>query len=150
MALELTIQPQYELISREDLAALAQSKGLSVTIRTLRYWAERGWIPRPLRIEGEGLRAYYPKALLERVRVLAAIRPYRISAIRENVAEVETVQFGEDSFSVLPAIARWERDNTEFTIQMLEDGTGMLLIQRKKGKKMKERKGKKMKEKSSS
>ena len=122
-----------DLVPRDDLAQLARDEGLRLTSRTLRYWAQRGWLPQPWRVEGDGLRAYYPLSLLERIRVLSAIRPRRIQAIRANLSEAETIQFGEDTFSVLPAIAHWERENTEFSIRMLEDGSGMLLIQRKKG-----------------
>ena len=121
-----------DLVLRDDLAAVAQSEGMSLTTRTLRYWAKMGWIPYPWRVEGEGLKAYYPLSLLERLRVLSALRPHRIQKIKENLGEAETIQFGKDTFRVLPAIARWERGSTEFTVRVLEDGTGMLLIQRKK------------------
>lgn len=125
-------QAPRDLIPRPELAALAQREGMTLTVRTLRYWAQQGWIPRPWRVEGEGLRAFYPKSLLERLRVLSAIRPRRLQKLKAGLGEAETIQFGEETFSVLPAIARWERDGTEFSVQVLEDGTGMLLIQRKK------------------
>lgn len=121
-----------DLISRDELAAIAQSEGMTLTTRTLRYWALMDWIPKPWRIEGEGQRAFYPLSLLERLRILSALRPRCLQKIKESLGEAETIQFGKDTFSVLPAIARWERENTEFAIQMLADGTGMLLIQRRK------------------
>lgn len=121
-----------DLIPRDELASIAQEQGMTLTSRTLRYWAQMGWIPKPWRVKGEGVRAFYPLSLLDRLRVLSAIRPHRLQAIKENLGKAETIQFGEDTFSVLPAIARWERGDTEFSVQMLEDGTGMLLIQRKK------------------
>lgn len=121
-----------DLVTRDELATLAQGEGLSLTTRTLRYWARQGWIPRPWRVEGEGLRAFYPCSLMKRLRVLSAIRPKRLRELKENLGEAETIQFGEDTFRVLPAIARWERDGTEFSVRVLEDGSGMLLIQRKK------------------
>jgi len=121
-----------DLIPRDQLAALAQAEGMTLTSRTIRYWASKGWIPKPWRIEGEGPRAYYPLSLLERLRVLSALRPHRLQAIKKGLGEAETIKFGEDTFSVLPAIARWERENTEFSVRVLEDGTGMLLIRGKK------------------
>ena len=132
MTISLTESTPADLIPRDDLVTLAQREGMALTTRTLRYWASRGWIPYPWRVDGEGLRAYYPRSLLERLRVLSAIRPGRLRSLRENIGEAETIQFGEDSFSVLPACASWERENTEFSLRMLEDGSGMLLIQRKK------------------
>jgi len=128
----LVAQAPSDLIPRDDLAAIAQGEGMALTTRTLRYWAQKGWIPYPWRVKGDGQRAYYPLSLLERLRVLSAIRPHRMKGFRKNIGEAETIQFGEDTFSVLPAVAHWERDSTEFTVRMLEDGTGMLLIQRKK------------------
>ena len=125
-------QAPKDLIPRDDLAALAQQEGMNLTVRTLRYWAGKGWIPKPWRVEGQGIRAFYPLSLLERIRVLSAIRPKRLQAFKENLREAEVIQFGEDTFSVLPAVAHWEREKTEFSIRMLEDGSGMLLIQRKK------------------
>jgi len=121
-----------DLVPRQELVTLAQAEGMTLTIRTLRYWSMMGWIPRPWRVEGEGLRAYYPVSLLERLRVLSAIRPHHLQKLKEGLGEAETIQFGEETFSVLPAIVRWEREKTEYSVRVLADGTGMLLIQRKK------------------
>lgn len=133
MALNLIeAQAPPDLVSRDELASIAREQGMELTSRTLRYWAKMDWIPKPWRVEGEGLRAFYPLSLLERLRVLSAIRPQRLQALKESLGATETLQFGEDTFSVLPALVRWERGDTEFSVQMLEDGTGMLLIQRKK------------------
>jgi len=133
MSLDLVgSQAPSDLVSRDDLAAIAQAEGIPLIVRTIRYWAKMGWIPQPWRVEGEGNRAFYPLSLLERLRVLSALRPRHLAAIKANLGEAETITFGEDTFRVLPAIARWERDNTEFSVQVLEDGSGMLLIQRKK------------------
>jgi hypothetical protein len=132
MTISLIDQSPSDLISREELVSIAQGEGMTLTSRTLRYWASKGWIPYPWRVEGQGPRAFYPLSLLERLRVLSAIRPQRLRSLRENVGEAETISFGEESFSVLPVSAHWERDNTEFSLRMLEDGSGMLLIQRKK------------------
>jgi hypothetical protein len=132
MTISLIDSTPSDLIPRDELVSIAQGEGMTLTARTLRYWASKGWIPYPWRVEGEGLRAFYPLSLLERLRVLSAIRPQRLRALRENVGEAETIQFGEESFSVLPASAHWQRDNTEFSLRMLEDGSGMLLIRQKK------------------
>lgn len=131
MAFDLV--PKEELIPRDDLAELARSEGMDITTRTLRYWAQRGWIPHPWRLDGEGHRAFYPKSLLERLRVLSAMRPGRLKKIRDNIGDAETIQFGEDSFQVLPALVRWEREGTEFSARVLADGSGMLLIRKKRG-----------------
>ncbi len=120
-----------DLIHRNELVSLAQREGLVLTSRTVRYWASMGWIPQPWRVEGQGFRAFYPKSLLKRLRVLAALRPKRLQELKENLSEVETVQFGEETFDVLPAVARWERENTRCSLRMLADGSGMLLIQKK-------------------
>lgn len=134
MASKMGTQAPLDLVSRDDLVRIAQAEGMTLTARTLRYWAKMNWIPKPWRVEGEGVRAFYPLSLLERLRVLSALRPKRLQAIKENLGEAETIQFGEDTFSVLPAIAHWERDGTEFSVRVLEDGSGMLLIQGKKRK----------------
>ena len=121
-----------DLIHREELVSLAQREGLVLTSRTVRYWASMGWIPQPWRVEGEGFRAFYPKSLLKRLRVLAALRPRRLRELKDNLSEIETMQFGEEMFDVLPAIAQWERGNTRCSLRMLSDGSGMLLIQNRK------------------
>ena len=125
-------QAPLDLVSRDELVRIAQGEGLDLSVRTLRYWAQHGLIPRPWRVEGEGLRAFYSLSLLKRLRVLASTRPGSIKKIRDSISEAESLQFGRETFRVLPAIASWERRNTRFSVRMLEDGSGMLLIQRKK------------------
>jgi len=128
------IEPQAppDLVTRGELAELARAEGMDVTERTIRYWASEGLLPRPYRVAGEGTRSFYPMSLLDRLRVLCATRPSRIKKLRRSIGKAETIHFGDDTFSVLPASAVWERDSTEFSLRMLEDGSGMLLIQRKK------------------
>ncbi len=133
MTLNIILQsPPVDLVTRERLAEIAREEGLDLTVRTLRYWAQRKLIPRPWIVKGEGLRAFYPLSMMKRLRILSATRPQKIKSIRDSVSEAESIQFGDEMFEVLPALARWERDNAEFSIRMLEDGSGMLLIRRRK------------------
>lgn len=120
-----------ELITRKELAVLAQAEGLDLSVRTLRYWAQKGLIPRPTLIEGAGNVAFYPVALLERLRILAALRPARIQALKSKLLAEETLDFGDKRFVVTPPLAQWQRNGSEYEIRFLANGAGMLLIQRK-------------------
>ena len=133
MSIELLPQQlSDDLLSADELVDLANAEGMNISKRTLRYWAAEGLIPRPMRVSGEGIRSFHPRGTIERLRVLSATMPNRIRELRENVSEAETLQFGDRTFRVLPASVKWEGENTEFSVQMLEDGSGMLLVKRKK------------------
>ena len=129
-----------DLVTRDELARLAQAEGLELTERTIRYWAKVGLIPHPRRVPGTGLKSFYPRSLLERLRVLAATRPGAVKRLREGKrGEVETVRFGTHEFRLLPELADWEEDGKVFSLRVLEDGSGFLLIQRRQADEIAER-----------
>jgi len=69
------------LVSRGQLAELANQSGMNITERTLKFWAGRGLIPKPIIISR---RAHYPVSLLERLRIIESLR-------RKSIAEMKDV-----------------------------------------------------------
>ncbi len=126
-----------ELITRAELARRAQAEGLDVTERTIRYWAGRNLLPRPVRLRGRGTRAFYPVDLLNLVRALVALRPARIKSLREQVCEMqakpaELLEIGEQQFKVLPSPISWSGQGFEYRLYTLADSSGDLLLLKKK------------------
>jgi len=118
-------------VSRAELSELAQKEGLNISVRTLRYWAQKGFIPRPTRKPGYGNRAFYHKSLLERLRILAALRPANIQALRRDASAAEIMKFGESQFEIAAGGTSWQEAGREFSMHRLANGQGILLICRK-------------------
>lgn len=126
-----------ELITRAELARRAQAEGLDVTERTIRYWAGQNLLPRPVRLRGQGTRAFYPVDLLDLVRALVALRPAKIRSLREQVCEMrakptELLEVGEQQFKVLSTPISWSGKGFEYRLYALADNSGDLVLLKKR------------------
>lgn len=98
------------LVLRSVLAEMAQSAGLAITERTIRYWAMRGLIPRPTIVKR---RACYQKEVLEKLQVIEALRPKTIEQIKQIMFESELFRhklYQEGDVIVLRSIPRKKRE----------------------------------------
>lgn len=131
-----------EVITRAELARRAQAKGLDVTERTIRYWAGKDLIPRPVRLPGQGPRAFYPASLLDLIGAMVALRPANIRLLREQLHEVQpdlaaqtaeshSLDVGGQQFEVLPAPVCWSGRDFNYQLFALADSSGNLLLLKK-------------------
>lgn len=128
------------MITRDELARRAQGVGLDVTTRTIRYWADNGFMPYPKQLEGRGVTAYYPEEMLNWVQILASIRPQRMQEIRNRLRErcrsgefsVRTVTLAGETFEVFPRLASWNEGGKKYDLYLLAgdySGQGLVLRQ---------------------
>lgn len=73
-----------KLVTRQELAKEARARGVNVTERTLRYWAMRGLIPKPVIKQR---RACYPLSLLETLEKIEPLRRKTIEQVKRIVWE---------------------------------------------------------------
>jgi len=73
-----------KLVTRKELAKAARKEGVRVTERTLRYWAMRGLIPKPVI---KKRKAYYPLSLIGVLKRIEALRRKTIEEVRSIVWE---------------------------------------------------------------
>lgn len=127
-----------EYITRDELMQLVKREGIDMTRRTLEYWHLTDKIPRPLRVEGQGHRAFYPRSFLNILRAMAALRPKAVRKLRQEIASsggYQTLHFGNKEFEVLPSMLEFEADGHKCTLYKLADGSGdeLLLVRRSSG-----------------
>jgi hypothetical protein len=120
------------LVTRQELARMARSEGLDVSVRTLRYWSEKGLIEKPIRIPGNGMQGYYPVTTLEDLRRICALRRRSIEEMKSILTQpCRKMRFLEGDklkeFRVLFTIPMRGRE-----IRFLEDGS-FVLVERRKG-----------------
>lgn len=129
-----------DVITRAELAQRAQDEGLDVTERTIRYWAGQNLLPRPIRLRGQGTRAFYPASLLDMVRALVALRPAKIRSLREQLYEAQirptkllgAPETNGQRFEVLSTPISWSSQDFEYSLYTLADDSGSLLLLKKK------------------
>jgi hypothetical protein len=73
-----------KLVTRDSLARIARAEGMNVTDRTLRYWAMRGLIPKPII---KDRKACYPISLISILRKIEPLRRKTIEEVRDMVWE---------------------------------------------------------------
>jgi len=110
---------QATLISRAELAAKAQAAGLNITVRTLRYWASVGLIPKP--IYREHGKAYYPADLLHELSVIEALRRgRRVEAIKQWLKQpiIEELELGGKRFQIVANLGEFIAGNKRYVIKL--------------------------------
>jgi len=135
------------LIARDELARKAREDlGLDVDERTIRFWAKEGLMPWPKRIDGRGLKSFYPEEMLDWVAVLASIRPSNISDIRDELRDrcmnndlaPRKLEAASEEFDVFPMLSSWEDESGQTNELYLVVGGGLLLRKKRKGQNKKE------------
>lgn len=64
---------------------MARARGIDIGERTLRYWAQVGLIPKPLKVKGKGNRAFYPASLVDRLAAIKALRGLSVEEIKRTL-----------------------------------------------------------------
>lgn len=115
--------------TRQEIAEQLQQIGFSgITKRTIRYWTNRGWLPEPFKIEGEGNVVFYGENALEKARMLARLSPQHAKEIR-NVIRITNI--GGKEFSVTDLIGLRKDGDIEYRLERLSSGDVMLTRKRR-------------------
>lgn len=126
------------MVTRDELARLARREGLDVTKRTIRWWAKEGFLPRPTWIRGRGQRAFYPKRVLDLVRILAALRSSNVREAREKLREhvledvpleTEVIELDSGEVELSPSLQSWESGDFEYSLHLVA-GSGLVVMKR--------------------
>jgi len=118
-----------KMLTQQEVVKLLTQEGYRISVRTLRYWASKGIIPRPILISNGryGLRGYYPES------ILAEIRPLCKKEGRRKDGVIEIIDWpGAKRLEVVEIIERKAVNGKIYVWKKLKDGGVIFQVGRRK------------------
>jgi len=115
--------------TQQEIVEQLEAEGFKLSLRTLRYWAGQGMIPKPTLIsEGRyGRRGYYPESIIDELRSLCL----RTGRRKDGVIEVIDWP-GIQKLEVLEIIERKAVNGKLYTWKKLNNGGVIFQVGRRK------------------
>lgn len=82
LILIIGVDSRMTVITRKELAKKAHDAGMNITERTLRFWAMKGLIPKPII---HNRRAYYDDGLMEKLQLIESMRAKSLQEMKDIV-----------------------------------------------------------------
>jgi len=117
------------MLTQQEIVETLKLEGYRISVRTLRYWANKGIIPRPALIsEGRyGLRGYYPESIIDEIRLLCKKEGRRKDGV------IEIIDWpGAKKLEVIEIIERKAVDGKIYIWKKLKDGGVIFQVGRRK------------------
>ena len=105
--------------TRRELAQHCKALGLNIGERTIRFWESEGLLPRPIRLPGKGNRVWHDNKILERLKLIGALRRHRsLGGIKQ------LLEASDGAIS----LAKWRSSRFRYHLMLLPNGSYALSI----------------------